>query len=241
MYRLLFLVATSILFFSCGNPSTANTTLKESSSCIYHTVNPDNGNLKLYWADSCGTPVQTFAKLRDHITNQGQKLRFAMNGGMFLQDYSPQGLYVEKGKLIRKLNTKVNDYGNFYLEPNGIFYITKTYEASVCTSADYRSEDVDYATQSGPMLLIDGAMHPKFRKGSSNLHYRNGVGILPDGNVLFAISKEKINFYDFATFFLSKGCKNALYLDGFVSRLYLPEQGVEQMDGNFGVMIAEVE
>ena len=91
------------------------------------------------------------------------------------------------------------------------------------------------------MLLIDSLVHPKFTQGSRNVHIRNGVGILPNGNPLFVISTKPINLYDFADYYRKWGCKNALYLDGFVSRLYLPEIGIQQMDGNFGVIIAEVE
>jgi uncharacterized protein YigE (DUF2233 family) len=87
------------------------------------------------------------------------------------------------------------------------------------------------------MLLINGKMHPGFNKGSTNLNIRNGVGILPDKRIIFAMSKREINFYDFATYFKNKGCKNALYLDGLVSRTYLPEKRWIQTDGNFGVMI----
>ena len=90
------------------------------------------------------------------------------------------------------------------------------------------------------MLLINGAYHNKFIKGSSNLHIRNGVGVLPNGNILFAMSKEKVNFYDLATLFKQKGCKNALYLDGYVSRTYLPSANWQQLDGNFGVIIGEI-
>ena len=88
------------------------------------------------------------------------------------------------------------------------------------------------------MLVVDGNIHPAFRKGSANINIRNGVGILPDKRVLFALSREAINFYDFAEFFKSRGCQNALYLDGFVSRAYLPEKGWKQMDGNFGLLMA---
>ena len=87
------------------------------------------------------------------------------------------------------------------------------------------------------MLLIDGEINTAFKQGSTNLNIRNGVGILPDGKVLFAISNTGVNFYDFAEYFKKAGCKNALYLDGFVSRLYLPSKKVTQTDGNFGVMI----
>jgi len=87
------------------------------------------------------------------------------------------------------------------------------------------------------MLLIDGKNHSAFIEGSKNLNIRNGVGILPDNKVFFAMSKTEIYFYDFAKYFQSLGCKNALYLDGYVSRTYLPEKNWEQTDGNFGVII----
>jgi uncharacterized protein YigE (DUF2233 family) len=90
------------------------------------------------------------------------------------------------------------------------------------------------------MLLHNGIIHHEFKKGSVNVHIRNGVGILPDKSVIFAISSTPINLYDFADFFQSKGCKEALYLDGFVSRMYLPEKNYAQIDGNFGVMISVV-
>jgi uncharacterized protein YigE (DUF2233 family) len=87
------------------------------------------------------------------------------------------------------------------------------------------------------MLVINGKIHPEFKLGSSYVNIRNGVGILPNGNVLFAISKEEINLYDFAQYFKQAGCNNALYLDGFVSRMYCPEKKQYSLDGNFGVMI----
>ena len=90
------------------------------------------------------------------------------------------------------------------------------------------------------MLIIDGKMHPAFQKGSSNLHIRNAVGLLPNGNLLFVMSKKKINFYELANFFIKNNCKNALYLDGFVSRTYLPTENWKQLDGNFGVIIGEI-
>jgi len=96
---------------------------------------------------------------------------------------------------------------------------------------------VRYATQSGPLLVTGGELHPAFNEGSANVHYRNGVGVLPDGRLLFATSTEKINFFDFATYFRRKGCRDALYLDGYVSRTWWPAGGVRQRDGDFGVII----
>ena len=87
------------------------------------------------------------------------------------------------------------------------------------------------------MLLVDGEIHPAFHKSSANLNIRNGVGVLPNNKVVFAMSKEPISFYEFANYFKSLGCRNALYLDGLVSRTYLPEKNWVQTDGDFGVII----
>jgi len=124
----------------------------------------------------------------------------------------------------------------------GYFYITTDNKAAVCETNNFTDKGtIKFATQSGPMLLVDGQIHSAFVKGSANLNIRNGVGILPNNNVVFAMSKDEINFYDFATYFQKLGCKNALYLDGFVSRTYLPGKHWVQTDGNFGVMVGVVE
>ncbi len=205
-----------------------------------YVVDPVEASIRFYWRDQDGKKYKTFEQVILDEEEKCREVRFLCNGGMFNVDFSPQGLYVEEGEQLSRMIKKQKGYGNFFMQPNGIFYVKDSGEAIVCKTQDYLSDSVRYATQSGPMLLIDGAYHPKFRKGSSNLHIRNGVGILPDGKVLFAMSKKKINFYDLATFFKQRGCKNALYLDGFVSRTYLPEEEVEQMDGRFGVMIGVV-
>ena len=164
-------------------------------------------------------------------------LKFAMNGGMFKKDYTPQGLFIQNKKHLSFIDT-LNGNGNFYLIPNGVFFITKNNSPFVCKTSNFIDNgNIEYATQSGPMLVLDGQIHPAFKEGSKNLNIRNGVGILPNNKVVFAMSKSEINFYDFAKFFQNLGCKNALYLDGFVSRCYFPEKNWAQTDGNFGVII----
>jgi len=198
-------------------------------------------SVTLYWKDAKGQPLKSLQNLKQFVESNGKTLQFAMNAGMYQTDNSPLGLYIENGVTHQKLNTRSGS-GNFHMMPNGVFYITKDNHAVVCTTPDFaKATNVKFATQSGPMLLIDGATHPAFKQGSANLNIRNGVGILPDGRVLFAMSKEMVNFYDFAQYFASMGCTNALYLDGFVSRTYLPSQNSLQLDGNFGVMVGVVE
>lgn len=201
------------------------------------TVDTKKEDLKLYWKNDTGEIINTFENLKTYVESKQKILLFAMNGGMYLKDHSPQGLFIEEQKTIIPLNTDSGS-GNFYLKPNGVFYITTDNNANVCKTNDFIEIGQEkYATQSGPMLVINGKIHPAFKKGSKNLNIRNGVGILPDNKVLFAMSKSEINFYDFAEYFKNMGCKNALYLDGFVSRTYLPGKNWIQKEGNFGVII----
>ncbi len=232
-----FLVAFSTIYLR--NEKEA---IETDERIINYVLNPKKQDLKFYYKDETNKNFKNIEGLKEWLENKGSKLHFAMNGGMFNKDFSPQGLYIENGEQIAPLDTIINGYGNFYLQPNGVFYLTSENYPVVCTTKEFKqSADVKYATQSGPMLVINGKMHPKFNLGSKNVHIRNGVGILPNGNLLFAMSKEKINFYDFASFFQNNGCKNALYLDGFVSRTYLPSKDWIQEDGGYAIIMAEVE
>lgn len=231
-------VVLSIVITSLGLISFTKSS--DDGDILSHTVNLSQQELRFFWKDDNGKTLRNYQFLSDYVEANSKELVFAMNGGMFKKDLSPQGLYIENGKVLSPLDTTQKGYGNFYLQPNGVFYITNDKKGFVCKTEDFKNENVKYATQSGPMLLIDGKIHTAFRKGSSNLNIRNGVGILPNGELLFAMSKGKTNFYDFASYFKAKGCKNALYLDGFVSRTYLPSKGYTNKVSKFGVMIGEV-
>ena len=91
------------------------------------------------------------------------------------------------------------------------------------------------------MLISDGNINSQFKENSDNLNIRNGVCTLDDGKIVFAISRREVNFYDFAVYFQNLGCRNALYLDGFVSRMYLPEKEWTDKGGDFGVIVAVAE
>lgn len=226
------LLALASFSFSSGNECLTE------SSILEYKVNPLQKNLKFYWKDANGKPYKSLGNLKADLEKNGQVLTFAMNGGMYRTDNSPLGLFIEKSEVKVALN-KSNGTGNFYLQPNGVFYLTNDGNAGIVRTIDFKlSNSISYATQSGPMLVTDGQIHPDFKEGSTNLNIRNGVGILPDGQVLFAMSKAPINFFDFASYFKNAGCKNALYLDGFVSRAYVPGLNWLQTDGNFGVIIA---
>lgn len=231
--RKLILVLTSVALLLLGGFGRVTT----DNRLVSYVADLQKQQVKLYWKDDKGEILKSIGNLKNYVAGQQQELVFAMNAGMFQWDHTPQGLFVQNYKPIHAMDT-TSGRGNFYLKPNGIFAITRDNQGLVQTTETFIvSSKVKYATQSGPMLVIDGKLHPAFRQGSENLNIRNGVGVLPDGKILFAISREPVNFYDFASFFQKAGCKNALYLDGAVSRAYIPEKQWLQTDGDFGVMI----
>jgi uncharacterized protein YigE (DUF2233 family) len=195
--------------------------------------------IQLFWKDGEGHKLMGIESLKAFVEAQGQTLVFATNAGMFMEDFTPLGLYIEAGKTLRRLNSVESAFGNFYLQPNGIFVLTAT-EAVIVPTTQYQSikEKILYATQSGPLLVINGRVHPSFTKGSQNLNIRSGVGIDTAGNVVFAISNTLTNYYDFAMLFKEQlRCDQALFLDGAISKMYLPALQRKELGGEFGVMI----
>ena len=228
-----------LLLSFVGAAFTASNSATEDERFIEYRVDLKKQTIQFYWKDENGQLYRSLGELKQSLHAKGKKLVFATNGGMYQTDNSPLGLYIENGKVLKQLNTR-DATGNFYLKPNGVFYITNDNKASICTTEAFESNSkIKYATQSGPMLVIDGKLHSAFQKNSTNLNIRNGVGVLPDGKILFVMSRKGINFYEFATYFQNAGCKYALYLDGFVSRTYLPGENWTQTDGDFGVIIGE--
>lgn len=209
---------------------------------LFHSVDPSKQNLQLFWKDDKGNNFRSLGNLERWVAKKypSKELTFAMNGGMYMEDYRPLGLYIENGIQKKSIN-RATGYGNFYMMPNGIFYITTNNKAGICETGKFVNQHIKYATQSGPLLLIDGKIHPAFTKGSKNVQIRNGVGIMEDGRALFCMSTVPVNFYEFAEFFKLSGCKYALFLDGFVCRTYLPEKHWKDVDGDFGVIIGSVE
>jgi len=239
---LIFIGIAGFIYADFQADSKPTSTTKSDPRILQHTVDPHSTDLKMFWKNEKDTRYKNAQGLKSELDSLGKTLKFCVNAGMFNPKFAPAGLYIENGVKIKEINRVEKAKGNFHLVPNGVFLIKDDRSCQVIQTSEYKSDkNVNFATQSGPMLIINGAYHPKFNEGSSNLNIRNGVGILPNGHVLFAMSTEPINFYDFATFFKINGCENALYLDGVISRTYLPEKGALDLKGNFGVLIGEVD
>jgi uncharacterized protein YigE (DUF2233 family) len=177
--------------------------------------------VRLFWKDSQQQPYGGFDTLPRRI--EGAPIVFAMNAGMYEAELSPLGLYVEDGKTLRPANQGAGT-GNFYLKPNGILYIQGEHAGIVTTDHFVRERPrVEFATQSGPMLVIDGRTNPRIKPGSTSQKVRNGVGIRNSHTLVFAISEEPVRFWDFAQLFrIRLQSRSALFLDGSISSLYAP-------------------
>jgi uncharacterized protein YigE (DUF2233 family) len=203
---------------------------KTFTACSFDLAETD---LRIFWRDEKGRPFRSFSALADDLESRGLSLGFAMNAGMYQADLTPVGLLIQDGREVRKANTYDAPAGlkpvpNFYKKPNGVFYVDAD-EAGVMETGAFLNArpETAFATQSGPLLVLDGEIHPAFIIGSTDLNARNGVGVSAPGRVHFAISEEPVNFHDFARFFRDVlGCDDALFLDGgSASGLYAPEIG----------------
>lgn len=180
--------------------------------------------VKLFLADPAGQPYGSLSNLARSPV--GANLAMAMNAGMYHYDLSPVGLYVEDGRELKPASRAAGP-GNFHMKPNGIFFVADGRAGLLETGAYLkRRPRATLATQSGPMLVIDGRLHPGFSDEGPSRKIRNGVGVRDGNNVVFAISDEPVSFGAFARLFRDElGCRNALFLDGSISALHAPAIG----------------
>jgi uncharacterized protein YigE (DUF2233 family) len=215
------------------------------------TLSDPRYSLQLFWQqadDSANNnqPLLTFDTLLATLPSE-QTLNFAMNAGMYNENYAPIGYTVIEGKELRALNIKEGG-GNFHLLPNGVMWWDKSGKVQITESnaldKQLKSGKAQpwYATQSGPMLVINNEIHPQFNPDSTSIKLRNGAGVCSDGSLQFVNSEEPVSFYQFATLFKDDlNCPNALFLDGGIaSALYAPT--IDKHDKKeMGVMIGLIE
>lgn len=181
-------------------------------------------DLRLFLYDENGALYGQFSNIDTALETTGQSLGFAMNAGMYHDNRAPVGHYVENGEEVMRVIPNAGP-GNFGLLPNGVLCLSPG-QAQVIETLRFveTAPECTYATQSGPMLVIDGALHPRFLPHSTSRYVRNGVGTSADGNrAVFVISNNPVTFHQFGSLFRDVlDLPNALYFDGNISRLYAP-------------------
>ncbi|MFD1197223.1 phosphodiester glycosidase family protein [Brucella gallinifaecis] len=211
----------------------------------------DKENLRLFWKNAEGEPYRNFSKVADAVALQGKTLTFALNAGMYQVDFTPLGLYIEDGQELVSADTKApprvsGPVPNFYKKPNGIFYFDEENAGIVSTDSFLKKRPkLRFATQSGPMLVIENKLNPILINGSTDRTRRSGVGVCADQSIRFAISEDAVNFYDFARLFRDElKCPNVLFLDGGNGAgIYNPAMGRNNISwhGGYGPIIGLVE
>lgn len=193
--------------------------------------------IALFVEDGAG-PLRSFERLESHLGARTESLLFAMNAGMYDEAGRPIGLYIADGAEEHSINRR-DGPGNFHMKPNGVFAVAADGTPSIVDSEDWSAGTTRWATQSGPLLLRGGSIHPRIQPNGPSLHIRNGVGIDDARVAWFAISEEPVSFGRFARFFRDAlGCDDALFLDGAVSSLWDPAAQRQDAYGSLGPMVA---
>ena len=165
--------AALVLLSSCRQPA-------PDGRFISYRLHPQQQLLQLFYQDEQGRRFGSIKHLGNWLAQRHQTLLFATNGGMYSPGGAPKGLFIQGQKLVTPLDT-ASGPGNFYLKPNGVFYLTTSRRAGICSTEQFlASPRIGYATQSGPLLVFGGQLNPAFAKGSTNAVVRSGVGLLPD-------------------------------------------------------------
>ncbi|WP_170425752.1 phosphodiester glycosidase family protein [Ruegeria arenilitoris] len=206
-------------------------------------VDAANEDLRLFLNDKNGDLLGHFSSVNDALGHDDKRLAFAMNAGMYHDDRSPVGHYVEDGQEQMRVIPNAGP-GNFGLLPNGVFCIREG-RADVFETLDYvnQAPQCRFATQSGPMLVIDGELHPRFLVDSTSRYVRNGVGTSNNGaRAVFAISDDYVTFHEFGSLFRDAlNTPNALFFDGNISRMYDRANNRSDVGFSLGPIVGVVE
>jgi uncharacterized protein YigE (DUF2233 family) len=238
------------LLAGCGAPTSRDGIAAACEKIVFEEsdftvcrAEPGKHSLLLVARGVDGKPMRNFDTLNTRMGDRFSRVAFAMNAGMFDATGRPIGYYVEDGVVQTPLNRK-DGPGNFHMKPNGVFYGDAAGWHVATTEAFARSkpDHVRFGTQSGPMLVIAGQIHPDISPNGTSLQTRNGVGVSADGSAWFAISDEPVSFGRFARLFRDRlKAPDALYLDGAVSRLWDPVAARKDGGAEIGPIVVAIQ
>ena len=217
----------------------------KGSEFYFFVADLNKNDIRLHWKKDSIQKHSNLNSVIDLIKKKyNQKALLVTNAGMFEESQKPLGLYIENKKEVVSLNEKDPNDDNFYLMPNGVFFVDTANHAFIKETKDFKKEyskkmkSIKLATQSGPLLLNNNEIHKEFQKNSTNNKVRNGIGIINHSKVVIGYS-DNVNFYNLSKIFKDFfNCKNALFLDGAISKMYLHDLKPTELGGNFGPILS---
>lgn len=144
----------------------------------------------------------------------------SINGGFFDHQFNPLGLRINHKKIENPLK-RISWWGIFSIKNNHP-YISNVRHFN-------HDNEIDFAVQSGPRLLIKGKI-PSLKRGSAD---RSALGITEDGKVIILVSTNAaMSTKDLAHIMKSPplSCIDALNLDGGSSSQLYAHMGSFQLN-----------
>jgi uncharacterized protein YigE (DUF2233 family) len=233
------ILAVLAVFFLFGEGLKIQQDQSENKIFQIVRVSPKTHEVLIVKDDNSGERHASIGSVLDVLQNK--KMALITNGGIFKPDFQPEGLYVHNSVEEVGINTKKGE-GNFYMRPGGVFSV-RDGRFFVETLAQFQGKEIkpEEATQSGPMLILGGEINPRFNPDSNSKRLRSGVGVSSSGSAIFVISKREVTFFEFAAFLKENGAIDALYLDGVISKMYIPGIRPFDLGGDFSTMIVVAE
>ena len=213
-----------------ANPDSACQSAEFEGVSLTHCIaDPELHTIRTSLAPSSG---DNFGTIEGWAAGKNESaIAFVMNAGAFGDDLKPIGYYVENGDRLAELNRSDGD-SNFFLKPNGVFFGTGGSWRIIETDTFLRTIGTRpaFGTQSGPMLVIGGKLHPEVQDDGPSKAIRSGVGVASDGKAHFVIANAPLSYGKLARFFRDElKTPNALFLDSGNSSLWDPASA--RMDG----------
>jgi len=208
------------------------------SAANWITFELDLDKVDLMLVGQAPNDPHTFTTLGPFLEAQNREMIMATNAGIFYPSRMPVGLHIQRGKEFSPLSTADGE-GNFFLKPNGVFWIDSNGPHVAPTELYSPQGPVELATQSGPLLVNQGQIHKAFDASSTSLRTRSAIGVNTKGKIVIALSQGRVTFFGAATLFRDiLDCPNALYLDGEISGVVAPGLPAPETREYGGLLVA---
>jgi uncharacterized protein YigE (DUF2233 family) len=213
-------------------------TAKTRTGSVTYVVMGRNGYDMDIFSKEAGEPYD-FASVVQQCTGAKRQVVFAMNGAKCDKNLKPLGLLI-KGLVEHKKFVWPDANVFSPVGPSAVFATERDKDVSYIIAADnFKAANAlaNYrlAIQSGTILISRNFLNKNIIRASGRQVY-NGMGMRANGDMVFAVTNDKMDMREFALFFQEQDCRDAMLLDeGANCQWYAP--GKEKKPGKMGEII----